>query len=134
MRTIVTSPHAIAQRLRPLPLFSGTDEEALGTVARAARLLQLDPSEVLAQQATVLPGFFLVLDGALEWTDSSERIPWVHPGHVAAAATLPHSLRAGPDGATCFYVPLSAFLDLLDSEPAWAVAMTVAMEVAGTWR
>jgi hypothetical protein len=134
MKLTVHAASDLAGRLSGIAILAGVEPDELDAVATAARLLQLQPAELLAERATVLPGFLLVLDGVIQWADNAASLPWVHPGCVAAASPLPRALRAGAHGATCLYVPLSAFLDLIDSQPSWAVAMIEAMEATGTWR
>jgi hypothetical protein len=82
----------------------------------------------------VLPGFCLALAGSLQWAETAAPLAWVHPGQTAAGAALPADIAAGPQGAECLYVALPAYLDLIETEPAWTVAMINAMQRGGTWR
>ena len=55
----------LAERLRPLPLFSGLGAPALARLASSARLRTLDAGQPVFRQGDDVRGFFAVLAGGV---------------------------------------------------------------------
>ncbi len=120
--------HVTRDELRSIPLFEGASDAALDRLAAEAGELVSGAGQVIALEGDRGSGMFVILDGtaAVEWRGGSVEL---HAGTFFGELTLlaPGGRRnARVRAATemrCLAVPRDVALDVIESEPAVALAM-----------
>jgi CRP/FNR family cyclic AMP-dependent transcriptional regulator len=120
--------HVTRDELRAIPLFEGASDAALDRLAAEAGELVSGSGQVIALEGDRGSGMFVILDGTatVEWRGGSVEL---HAGTFFGELTLlaPGGRRnARVRAATemrCLAVPRDVALDVIESEPAVALAM-----------
>ena len=114
--------------LRSIPLFEGATDAALDRLAGEAGELTCNAGQVIAMEGDVGSGMFVILDGtaSVEWRGGSVdlqagtffgELTLLAPGGRRNAR-----VRAATD-MRCIAIPREVALDVIESEPAVALAM-----------
>ena len=117
-----------ADDLRAIPLFSGVSDAGLERVLACAAEVEAGHGQVLARQDDPGSGAFVVLDGSVT-VEVRGRSFEIGPGETVGELAL-----LVPDGARvarvrairqvrCLSIPRSDFLSLVESEPAFSLAL-----------
>ena len=120
--------HVTRDELRSIPLFEGATDAALDRLAGEAGELTCNAGQVIAMEGDVGSGMFVILDGtaSVEWRGGSVdleagtffgELTLLAPGGRRNAR-----VRAATD-MRCIAIPREVALDVIESEPAVALAM-----------
>lgn len=113
--------------LRDLPVLAGLSEDALERV-RCIGELHVEPGQVLAREDDAGSGAFILLDGTV-LIELRNRTFELGPGQVVGelALLVPDSSRVARVRAAthvrCLPIPREDFLELVETEPAFAVSL-----------
>jgi CRP-like cAMP-binding protein len=120
--------HVTRDDLRSIPLFAGASDTALDRLAGEAGELTCNAGQVVAMEGDVGSGMFVILDGtaSVEWRGGSVAL---QAGTFFGELTLlaPGGRRNARVRAAsemrCLAIPREVALDVIESEPAVALAM-----------
>jgi CRP-like cAMP-binding protein len=120
--------HVTRDELRSIPLFEGASDTALDRLAGEAGELTSSAGQVIAMEGDVGSGMFVILDGtaSVEWRGGSVDL---QAGTFFGELTLlaPGGRRNARVRAAsemrCLAIPREVALDVIESEPAVALAM-----------
>lgn len=117
-----------SEDLRAFPLLSGLSDAGLARLASASTEITANEGQVLALVDDPGTGAFIVLDGTVA-VELRTRMRELGPGDVVGelALLVPDTGRIGRVRAStqsrCLAVPREDFLALVESEPAFALAL-----------
>jgi CRP-like cAMP-binding protein len=120
--------HVTRDELRSIPLFEGASDAALDRLAGEAGELTSSAGQVIALEGDVGSGMFVILEGtaSVEWRGGSVDL---QAGTFFGELTLlaPGGRRNARVRAAsemrCLAIPREVALDVIESEPAVALAM-----------
>ena len=123
--------------LRKVPLFSGLDDQALQTVARAGREVSFDPGKKILEQGEAGLSFLLVLEGRVEVRKSGRTVATVEPGGFVGEMTVFDDKPRSADivaiqPTKCFGIASWSFFPLLNTNPS--IAIGIIKELVGRLR
>ncbi len=131
----MTPAHAFADALRSVPLFADLDPELRAEVAGRAASVRVEAGEWLFRQGEPADSLYVVLSGRLEVMLESAEPVVIRVADQGAAlgelalltdSTRSASVRARRD-SDLLCLQRDHFLTLLESEPAFAIALTRAL-------
>jgi CRP/FNR family cyclic AMP-dependent transcriptional regulator len=123
MKTAVTP-----SELREVPLFSGVSDAALTRLLECSAEVDARNGQVLALQDAPGSGAFVVLDGAVT-VEVRGRSFEIGAGETVGelALLVPDATRVArvraTDHARCLSIPREDFLELVENEPSFALAL-----------
>jgi CRP-like cAMP-binding protein len=115
-------------RLREVPFLSGLSDAGLERVARCSAELEAAPGQVLALPGDAPSGAFVVLDGTVT-VELRGRAIELGPGEIVGelALLVPDAGRVArvraATAARCLSLPREDFLQLVESEPSFALGL-----------
>jgi CRP-like cAMP-binding protein len=114
--------------LRRVPALEGVSEPGLERLAAAAALVEVEQGQILAQIDDPGSGAFVILNGTVA-VELRSRTFELGPGAVVGELSLlvPDAGRVARvrtvTHTRCLAVPRDAFLELVETEPAFALAL-----------
>jgi CRP-like cAMP-binding protein len=118
------------EALRSVPLFSGLSDTQLMSILRAARAIEFQPRSEIIQEGDEGKGFYAITDGSVKVLVDGNEVATLGPGSYFGEMA---AIEGGPRAATitaatrvsALELSSSAFLRILDREPAIARAVSV---------